>query len=180
MPYSPSDGDVTVMITNTLNEGVDNESFGIGDMHLFMEFDDGSYVPPATSPAFYDQNEEGDATRFWDNDCGATKKTCSGFPYWGGAGECGQGHTVSRIFDSNKMPSTTHTLILQGKVWSMDTWDGEKIHITMVDSQGDVLAEAEYVGNEREPPFSAKAPMELLTDTSKSTSRLLMRDPTVT
>jgi len=94
--------------------------------------------------------EEGDPTRLWENDCSATKKICSGFPYFGGMNECGKDHTIHRTFEANKMPATTHTLTLQGKLWSMDSWDGEKIHVIMTDSQGDVLAEHEYEGNQRD------------------------------
>jgi hypothetical protein len=142
---------VTITITNTLDESPDNESIGIGDCHLYYEFDDGTTSYPARSPGYYDHDVESDPTELWDNDCvDATQKTCSGFPYFGGANECGQNNKIWRTFSANKIPPTTTELTLQGKVWSIDSWDGEKITIKMTDSQGDVIAQQDYVGNERD------------------------------
>jgi hypothetical protein len=52
-------------------------------MDLSYEFDDGVEHVLCESPADYD-NGEADVTRYWDNNCGATKKTCAGQEYYGG------------------------------------------------------------------------------------------------
>lgn len=40
----PSMGDVTARVTTTLDQGATDESFGIGNMRFFYEFDDGRPV----------------------------------------------------------------------------------------------------------------------------------------
>jgi len=50
-----------------------------------MDFDDGR-------PRFTMSPDDGvsDPSSLWENNCGATKKTCSGgIEYYGGQGECG-------------------------------------------------------------------------------------------
>ena len=43
-------------------------------------------------------------------------------------------------------PSTTK-LILTGKVWTIDSWDGERFSVTMSNSRGHVIATQEFQGN---------------------------------
>jgi hypothetical protein len=80
---------VRVEITNTLDSGAGDESIGYGNMNFEFEFDDGMFEYPTSSPAYYynDEDEE-NPTGLWENDCGATRKECSGFHYYGGHGEC--------------------------------------------------------------------------------------------
>jgi hypothetical protein len=61
--YDASKGDVTIRITNSLDQGAGDESIGYGNMDLMYEFDDGNQGP-TTSPADYD-NGDTDATRYW-------------------------------------------------------------------------------------------------------------------
>jgi hypothetical protein len=56
-------------------------------MNFQYHFDDGTPKTwPETSPAVYDPSENPSAN--WENDCGASRKTCSGFHYYGGYNEC--------------------------------------------------------------------------------------------
>jgi hypothetical protein len=67
--YDVTDGDLTVRITNTLDQNPDDESIGYGDLHLYYHWNDGSVPMPDVSPAFYDHAYQGDATDLWSNDC---------------------------------------------------------------------------------------------------------------
>jgi hypothetical protein len=53
-------GDITVRVTNTLNQGASDESIGYGNMILHYEFDDGQ----PTSTGNYDADET-DPTSLW-------------------------------------------------------------------------------------------------------------------
>ena len=58
--YDSSMGDVTVTVTTTLDQGAADESFGIGNMRLHYEFDDGRPV----SEGDYDEGET-NPTALW-------------------------------------------------------------------------------------------------------------------
>jgi hypothetical protein len=58
--YDPSMGDVTAKVTTTLDQGAGDESFGIGNMRLHFEFDDGRPV----SEGDYDEGET-NPTALW-------------------------------------------------------------------------------------------------------------------
>jgi hypothetical protein len=71
-------GDVTIRITNTLDQGATDESIGYGDMSFTYQFDpdhEDQIRLPTVSPAKYD-NGVHNPTELWDNDCDATEKTC--------------------------------------------------------------------------------------------------------
>jgi hypothetical protein len=95
--YSPEyNGDVTVRIMNNLDQGVNDESIGYSELRFGYEFDPEATPSepeafPTRSPADYDWDKS-DPTSLWTNNCDATKKECSGYEYWGGAGECGKDH----------------------------------------------------------------------------------------
>ena len=80
-----------------MNEGPDNESIGYSDMNFEYDFD------PSVewTPTFTGNYDEGVAnpTALWENNCGATEKTCQGHQYFGGYNECGQGHNIWRVFE---------------------------------------------------------------------------------
>jgi hypothetical protein len=99
-------------------------------MELTYEFDDGN-TQPLESPADYD-NGDTDATRFWDNNCGATKKQCAGQDYYGGYNECAQGHEFSRTFEGQRL-ANAHKVVLKGTVWTIDSWDGETFTVELRD-----------------------------------------------
>jgi hypothetical protein len=69
--------EVTVWVTNTLDQGAGDESIAYGDMRFTYEFTDGGEEPepewPATSPGNYDFDVE-KPTGLWMNDCSATEK----------------------------------------------------------------------------------------------------------
>jgi len=104
--YSPEfNGDVTVRIMNNLDQDVNDESIGYSDLSFGYEFDPeitDCYEPegfPTRSPADYDYDKS-TPTALWDNNCDATKRQCNGFDYYGGAGECGNGHHFTRVFSA--------------------------------------------------------------------------------
>jgi hypothetical protein len=37
----------------------------------------------------------------------------------------------------------TNKIVLKGRIWTIDSWDNEKVHIRIVDEDGDVIAEKE-------------------------------------
>jgi hypothetical protein len=125
-------GDVTVRVTTTLDQGAGDESIGYGQMNFQYQFDDGTPREwPETSPAVYDPSEN--PTANWQNDCGATQKQCSGFPYYGGHGECAQGHEFWRTYLKSEMRPETNKLVFTGRIWTIDSWDGEQFTVTMMD-----------------------------------------------
>ena len=68
------DGDVTVRITNTLDQGTGDESIGYGDMYFEYEFDNGeTQFDDTNNPGNYDYDQS-NPTELWENDCGATLK----------------------------------------------------------------------------------------------------------
>ena len=62
--YDQSRGDVTIRVTNTLDQGAGDESIGYGNMDLIYEFGEQEDILPTESPADYDQGDN-DATRHW-------------------------------------------------------------------------------------------------------------------
>jgi hypothetical protein len=135
-------GDVTAKVTNTLDQGAADESIAIGNMRLHYEFDDGRPV----SEGDYDEGEV-NPTGLWETNCGASEKTCQGHNYRGGHNQCAQGHNFWRNFQARNIHPGTHTVILTGKVWTIDSWDGEHFTVEMKDSQGNVLDTVTRQGN---------------------------------
>jgi hypothetical protein len=76
-----------------LDQNAQDESIGYGEMNFEYEFNDGR---PSTTNDFDDEEEN--PTLLWENNCGATQKTCAGYEYFGGHGECARGHSVWRTF----------------------------------------------------------------------------------
>jgi hypothetical protein len=66
-----TNGDVTITVSNTLDQGAGDESIGYGNMEFEYEFDDGSFAYPTRSPGDYDHGND-NPTGEWQNDCGAT------------------------------------------------------------------------------------------------------------
>jgi hypothetical protein len=64
-------GDVTVRVSNTLNQGATDESIGYGDMEFVYEFSEGR----ETDIMNVDEGVE-NPTELWQNNCGATERTC--------------------------------------------------------------------------------------------------------
>jgi hypothetical protein len=137
-PYDISMGDVTVRLTNTLDQGATDESIGYGDMNFKYEFDPTvEWNPPSTTNP--DEGEV-DPTALWENDCEATKKTCEGMDYYGGHGECAQGHRFWRTFSSHRdIHPGANALRFSGKIWTIDSWDGETFTVEMKSADGTVI-----------------------------------------
>jgi hypothetical protein len=140
--YNQDMGDVTAKIVNTLDQGAGDESIGIGNMKLMYEFNDGRPV----SEGDYDDGLE-NPTGLWSTNCGPTEKTCQMNHYRGGHGECAQGHQFWRTFKARKIHPGTHTVVLTGKVWTIDSWDGEHFTVEMTDANGHVLDTVTKQGN---------------------------------
>jgi hypothetical protein len=116
-------------------------------MNFEYDFDNGEPRDwPSASPGNYDHGVE-DPTSLWENDCGATKRHCSGLPYYGGYNQCAQGHSFWRTFDAENIHPTTSEVILSGKIWTIDSWDGEQFTVEMTDAEGNVMDTVTKVGN---------------------------------
>jgi hypothetical protein len=97
---------------------------------------EGTVVMPTVSPAKYDIGVH-DPTALWENDCEATEKTCQGHQYFGGYNECAAGHSFWRNFESSRIHPEANRLVLTGKIWTIDSWDGESFTIEMVTENGE-------------------------------------------
>jgi hypothetical protein len=135
-------GDVTVRVTNTLDSGATDESIGYGNMVLHYEFDDGRPV----STGNYDAGVT-DPTSLWENNCDASRKTCQLNQYYGGYNECGNGAQFWRTFEKSQMHPGTHQVTLTGRVYTIDSWDGETFTVEMKNSQGEVMDSVQVRGN---------------------------------
>jgi hypothetical protein len=98
---------------------------------------------PTESPADYDNGMANPST-LWQNDCGATEKTCQGNTYFGGHGECAQGHSFWRVFHRDQMHPTTDKVKITGKIWTIDSWDNESFTVDLRNQNGVSLASREY------------------------------------
>jgi len=137
-------GAITIRVTNTLDQGANDESIGYGDMNFDYEFDPTvPWNPPRINN--YDPADV-DSTEQWQNNCGATEHTCDGKQYFGGTGECARGHQFWRTYKARLMPGATH-VTFTGRIWTIDSWDGEQFQVQMTDEFGRVLAEQSYQGN---------------------------------
>ena len=76
----------------------------------------------------------------WENNCGATMKSCVGFDYYGGFQQCARNAEFWRTFYQDEMHAGTNKLIFTGKIWTIDSWDGERFTAQMTDSRGNVMA----------------------------------------
>jgi hypothetical protein len=104
-------------------------------------------VWPARSPGNVDHGVS-NPLALWNNDCGATEHNCAGMQYYGGHGECGQGHTIWRTFSSEyEIHPQADKVIFTGKIWTIDSWDGETFTIEMTNAAGAVMASETIVGN---------------------------------
>jgi hypothetical protein len=137
-------GDVTVTITNTLDQGKKDESIGFGNMRFDYLFDDGTAGFPTESPAYYDGPEVENPSELWENNCGATEKSCAGQAYFGGHNECAQGSMFWREFEKNLMHPNVNRVTVSGTIWTIDSWDGEKFSVTMYDQNSNQLATKEW------------------------------------
>jgi hypothetical protein len=70
-PYDENTGDVEVRISSTLDQGATDESIGYGEMNFEYVFEDGNPIVEAD----YDEGVA-DPMEHWENNCGATQKTC--------------------------------------------------------------------------------------------------------
>jgi hypothetical protein len=97
---------------------------------------------PTRSPADYDHGVS-EPTKLWENNCDADKRECAGLNYYGGAGQCGKDNMFHRTFYQDEMHPGTNKITFKGKIWTIDSWDGETFTIEMVDEDGDVMATKE-------------------------------------
>jgi hypothetical protein len=98
---------------------------------------------PTETPANYDSGVE-NPTGLWSNDCGATQKECSGFPYYGGHNECANGNRIWRTFYANQMHPEANGVSFSGKIWTIDSWDGEFFTVEMKDQNDNVLDSKQF------------------------------------
>jgi hypothetical protein len=101
---------------------------------------------PTESPADYDAGVE-NPSALWENDCNANKHECSGYFYYGGAHECAQGHTFWRTFDRRYMHPGADKVRIQGRIWTIDSWDGETFTVDIRDQNDQSLGQRTYQGS---------------------------------
>jgi len=107
-------------------------------MNFQYTFDDGTPREwPTSSPAVYDPSDN--PTANWQSNCGASLKTCSGNQYYGGYGECGNGAEFWRTYLQSEMRPEANHLTFSGRIWTIDSWDGEQFTVSMIDQNGNVL-----------------------------------------
>jgi hypothetical protein len=131
-------GDVTIRVTNTLDQGAGDESIAYGDMELDYDYDPDM---PWDKPEIVniDEGLEEDPTGGWQNNCNDwTTRQCVGHYYWGGQGQCGKDHMVWRDIEMSKYPGANR-ISFSGKFWAVDSWDGETARMEIVDEHGNVL-----------------------------------------
>jgi hypothetical protein len=125
-------GDLTIRVTNTLDQGAGDESIGVGEFRLIYEVDPSIEVPLVID---YDDHVV-DPDELWENNCGATQKDCQGYSYYGGHSQCAQGHSFWRVFDMAAQHPGANRVTLTGRVWTIDSWDGETFTVEMTNAQG--------------------------------------------
>jgi hypothetical protein len=125
-----------------LDQGATDESLGYGEMNFEYFFNDGR---PQTTVDFDDGEEN--PTMLWENNCAATKKTCQGMTYYGGHGECAQGHSVWRTFPARYIHPGANKVSFNGRIWTIDSWDGETFTVEMKAADGTVIDSKTVQGN---------------------------------
>jgi hypothetical protein len=88
-----------------------------------------------------------DPDSLWENSCGATRHDCAGLEYYGGHGECGQGDRIWRTFETTGWHPNVHSITLSGKVWTIDSWDGESFTITITTANGQTIYTQVFQGS---------------------------------
>jgi hypothetical protein len=136
--YTPSMGSIEIRVTSTLDQGASDESIGIGDMEFHYDFDPSiEWVQPTSADV--DEGVE-NPMELWQNNCGATEKSCQGHQYFGGHNECANGHNFWRTFTKSDFHAGVESVHLTGKVFTIDSWDGETFTVEMKDGSGNVIA----------------------------------------
>jgi hypothetical protein len=140
--YDQSMGRVTIRITNTLDQGAGDESMGVGDLRVTYDYDPNvDWNPPQV------MNPDEDAVNpmdNWQNNCGATESECGGYRYIGGFNECAQGHSFWRTIARRDIHPGANRFVVTGKVWTIDSWDGEQVTVRMTNQHGDEMASTTF------------------------------------
>jgi len=143
--YDPTMGKVTFRITNTLDQGAGDESIGVGNLRITYDFDPNvEWNPPQTINPDEDVANPMD---LWQNNCGATESECQGHHYIGGFNECAQGHSFWRTISKRDIHTGANRFVVSGKVWTLDSWDGEWVTVTMTNQHGAEMASTTFQAN---------------------------------
>jgi hypothetical protein len=127
--YNQDMGDVTVRVTTTLDQGAGDESIGYGNMQFNYDFDPSiPWVQPSSND--FDDGVDNPMS-LWQSNCGATEQTCQGHTYIGGFNQCAQGHSFWREFPTDGFHPGAEFVRLTGRVWTIDSWDGETFTVEM-------------------------------------------------
>jgi hypothetical protein len=149
-PYTRSMGKLEVRVTNTLDQGASDESIGVGDFKLVYDYDPSveevEKTWPTESPAMVDRDIP-NPTEKWQSDCGMTAKECNGKTYFGGYGECAQGHSFWRVYKREEMHPSAFKVKLKGRIWTIDSWDGETFTVELKNQNGASLVSKTWTGN---------------------------------
>jgi hypothetical protein len=118
---------IIVEITNVLDEPVDNESIGFGDLSLDTCSNGYDTISKSCCHAACAGECEGplesDCINWFDN-CDATETTCGDLTYKGYR-ECGIGDFFYGIYSNALWDPATDMLIFTGKIYPFDSWDNE-------------------------------------------------------
>ena len=99
-------------------------------MALNYEFDDGT---PSYTNDIDDGIEDPIGDGYWQNNCQSwSKRECSGLEYYGGRDQCAQGHSIWREVDMSRQHPGANKIHLRGKIWTIDSWDGETARVQML------------------------------------------------
>jgi hypothetical protein len=64
---------------------------------------------------------------------------CQGHKYYGGYGQCASGHQFWRTFGYRDIHPAANRVTFTGKIWTIDSWDGESFTVEMKSQNGHVM-----------------------------------------
>ena len=118
-------------------------------MNFEYEADPNAEQPITLHTGNYDEGEE-DPSSLWTYKCNgdtASRKTCQGYHYYGGHNECAANHRARRTFDASRFHPGTRAIRFTGRIWTIDSWDGETFTVKLLDQNNNVIKEKSFVGN---------------------------------
>jgi hypothetical protein len=98
-------------------------------MAMNYEYDDGT----PSNTINVDEGVEDPVGDYWENNCPAwSKRDCKGYEYYGGRDQCAQGHEIWRVIDMTREHPGANKIHFRGKIWTVDSWDGETARVQMI------------------------------------------------
>jgi hypothetical protein len=100
-------------------------------MNFEYEADPNAEAPTPLHTGNYDDGVE-DPSGLWTYQCQgmtASRKTCQGYQYYGGHNECAAHHKAYRTFEQSNFHPGTKRVRFEGRIWTIDSWDGESFEV---------------------------------------------------